>query len=266
MASLYTSPLAGKFLMKKNSEAMADRSKNPAKKTSSPKASKKKPTQSVKSTGFQWGGAREGAGRPRSSVLGSHLKRDSVGRQRPMLITLRVRSGFENLKNPRFFDLFEKACTRARRHGLRVIHFSLLEKRILMLVEIKSQEQLERSFKSLNTTLAIYLKKSYFEKKGEKHVGPVFLGRFQMEILHHPVETKQALKKIFSEPSFTEKKDLTEEFYSSSSIFGQFSKLFKGEKIKRLKNITNEHKQQVKKITSLPQFWLCQRGWMENPH
>ena len=118
-------------------------------------------TKKIKST---WGGAREGAGRPKSSVYVPHLTRPRVGKERPVLITLKLRTAFEDIRNPEFLETFEKATLRARRFGLRIIHFSLIPKKILLWVEVKNQQQLEKSFKSLNTCLAVFLKKSFLKK------------------------------------------------------------------------------------------------------
>jgi hypothetical protein len=49
-------------------------------------------------------------------------------------------------------DVFEKATLRARRFGLRIIHFMVLTHSIELICEFKKQEELERSFKSLNTS------------------------------------------------------------------------------------------------------------------
>src|SRR5687768_4347965 len=108
------------------------------------------------------------------------------------MITLKFRSAFEDLRHPDFYEVFEKAALRARRFGLRIIHFSILPTRILLFVEFKKQDELQKSFKSLNTAIAVYLKKAFQKKTGTTHRGPVFLGRFEMRVISSPEESRQA--------------------------------------------------------------------------
>ena len=215
-------------------------------------------TKKVKST---WGGAREGAGRPKTSVYVSHLTRPRVGKERPTLITLKLRTAFEDIRNPKFFETFEKATLRARRFGLRIIHFSLVPKKILLWVEVKNQEQLEKSFKSLNTCLAVFLKKSFLKKSGLEHRGPVFLGRFEMQLLQSSEEAHAALRKILLAPAEHFARNAYPDDYSSAPLFGAWSDLLeKNEKFENFQ-FSKEEIERAQRITSTPQFWLSQSGW-----
>jgi hypothetical protein len=215
-------------------------------------------TKKIKST---WGGAREGAGRPKTSAFVPHLTRPRVGKERPALITLKLRTAFEDIRNPEFFETFEKATLRARRFGLRIIHFSLIPKKILLWVEVKNQEQLEKSFKSLNTCLAVFLKKAFLKKSGLEHKGPVFLGRFEMQLLQSPEEARSALRKILLAPSEYFARKAYPDDYSSAPLFGAWKDLLeKNEKFEEF-NFSADEINRTQRITSTPQFWLSQSGW-----
>jgi hypothetical protein len=210
-----------------------------------------------------WGGARPGAGRPKTSPFVSHLSRPRVGKQRPILVTLKLRSAFDDIRNPQFFDVFEKACLRARRFGLRIIHFSILPTKILLLVEFKKQEELQKSFKSLNTALAVYLKKVFFQKTGLVHRGPVFLGRFEMRVISSPEESRQAFRDVLLAPAKLFSRSIYADLYSSAALFGAWEHLLEtGENYEDF-HFNDEEIERLKHITATPQFWLSQSSWRD---
>ncbi|MEZ4815267.1 MAG: hypothetical protein R3A80_08705 [Bdellovibrionota bacterium] len=210
-----------------------------------------------------WGGARPGAGRPKTSPLVSHLSRPRVGRQRPLLITLKIRSAFGDIRNPEFLSVFEKACQRARRFGLRIIHYSFLPTKILLFVEVKKQEELEKSFKSLNTALAVYLKKDFLKRTGLDHRGAVFLGRFEMKTISSAEESKAAIREVLFSPAKLFSRKIYADTYSSGALFGAWDKLLESDEVFEDFDFKEEEISQMKRITATPQFWLSQSAWRE---
>lgn len=210
-----------------------------------------------------WGGARSGAGRPKTSPFVSHLSRPRVGRQRPLLITLKIRSAFGDIRNPQFFEVFEKACQRARRFGLRIIHFSFLPTKILLYVEFKKQEELEKSFKSLNTALAVFLKKDFFKRTGVSHRGAVFLGRFEMKIISSAEESKAALREVLLAPAKLFGRSIYADTYSSGALFGSWQQILESDERFEEFDFSPEEIERIKHITATPQFWLSQSAWRE---
>ncbi len=213
-----------------------------------------------------WGGKRDGAGRPKSSPMVSHLKRPRVGKNRPIQITLKIRKDAPDLRDPQILDVFEKATLRARRFGLRIIHFAFMPHSIELVCEFKKQEELEKSFKSLNTSLAIALKKFFELKTGKKHNGPIFLGRFHMNVLSTPDEVRLATRDLYLKSAFLAKNDAAPDHYSSAAIFNSWKELLREEWTEAFENpqFENEHVQKLKHITAIPQFWLTQTGWRES--
>lgn len=211
-----------------------------------------------------WGGSRSGAGRPKTSPFVSHLSRPRVGKQRPILVTLKLRSAFEDIRNPEFLDVFEKATLRARRFGLRIIHFSMLPTKILLFVEFKKQEELQKSFKSLNTALAVYLKKAFYKKTGLDHRGAVFLGRFEMKVISNAEECKQALRIVLFSPAKLFGRAIYADNYSSGALFRGWEELLEKEESFEPFDYSDEEITRLKHITALPQFWLSQTGWRDS--
>jgi len=208
-----------------------------------------------------WGGARPGAGRPKTSQFVSHLSRPRVGRQRPLLVTLKLRSAFDDIRNPEFLEVFEKATLRARRFGLRIIHFSFLPSKILLFVEFKKQDELEKSFKSLNTALAVYLKKNFQKKTGLTHRGAVFLGRFEMKLITTAEESKQALRDILLAPAKLFGRSIYADTYSSAALFGSWEHILESGEHFEAFDFESSEIERLKRITATPQFWLSQSGW-----
>lgn len=208
-----------------------------------------------------WGGSRDGAGRPKSSIVGAHTARPKLGDPYPAHITIRVRSGFENLQSEAFYEVFEKAALRARRHGLRVLHFGIYPQRIELLCEFKNQEELEKSFKSLNTSIAIFLKKLFKKKMGDAHKGPVLLGRFQMSPLKSREEIKLALEHILWPLDFRQN---GLNIYSSWMLLQRWDSLlgFKCPEPPAAFNpqSLDSYRSRAVKISALPQFRLSKQS------
>jgi len=208
-----------------------------------------------------WGGARDGAGRPRSSVVGSHVARPNIeGEYFPKKITIRVRSAFDSLRSESFFEVFERATLRARRNGLRILHFGIYDKRIELICEFRSNEQLEKSFKSLNTSLAIFLKKQFKNKNGDAHKGPVMLGRYQLEQISSREKFRQAIEDTLWPLDWHRKH---ENIYSSSSLVQRWEQICgfaKPEYVEAFSALSkDEYIERMKKITALPQFRLSKQ-------
>lgn len=211
-----------------------------------------------------WGGKRAGAGRKATSPFVAHVSRPEFeGRRAPLLVTLRFRSGFPSLRSETFLKIFERAASRARRFGLRITHFNVLPKSIVMMCEFHEREALERSFKSLNTTLAIALKRRYFDKTGEVHSGPVFLGRFKMEILDSGARVKAALRQILT--AFSDKarrSTVAIDAFSSFSLFTEWKRLLSASDPPLSTAPPPAHaRARAVAVTALPQFWLTRAGW-----
>jgi hypothetical protein len=213
-----------------------------------------------------WGGKRAGAGRPKTSPFVPHEVRPDVDKRCPIRVTLKLRSGFPSLRSPELYSVFAKAAHRARRFGVRIIEFTVLAKAIHMIVEVKSKEELERSFKSLNTTMAIALKKAREEETHEPHEGPVFLGRFHMELLETPDQLKAALRDVLTLEAQVEGIKPFRDPYSSAIAFEQWGPLLGHEWHEALATVPEDLRPQhatAVGITASPQFWLTKHGWLK---
>src|SRR5215470_945372 len=93
-----------------------------------------------------WGGARKGAGRkPKDGKAGvSHAARPRIGPSVPAHVTLKLRRGLWNLRNPRPFAMILQQIKSASNDTLRIVHFSVQHDHVHLLVESETNRVLSR--------------------------------------------------------------------------------------------------------------------------
>ena len=139
------------------------------------------------------GGKRKGAGRKKTDQsLVNHVKRPKLNGREPINVTLRLVAGLQSIRTPGMMRAFARAVTLAKRFGMRVVHYDFQSNHIHLLVEAESKEALSRGMRSLNTSLAIAIKKVL----GLVGRGRVFKGRYHMHVLTTPTEVKRALRYV----------------------------------------------------------------------
>ena len=139
------------------------------------------------------GGKRRGAGRKKTDKsLVNHVKRPKLNGREPINVTLRLVAGLESIRTPGMMRAFARAVTLAKRFGMRVVHYDFQSNHIHLVVEAESKDALSRGMRSLNTSLAIAIKKVL----GLVGRGRVFKGRYHMHVLKTPTEVKRALRYV----------------------------------------------------------------------
>jgi putative transposase len=200
-----------------------------------------------------WGGKRRGAGRKNLSGTIGHAKREQINFKKPMHITLK--SDRVHLRNKSTLKAFKNAVTEAKRFCLHVIHYSVQNDHIHMIVEAKDNQSLARGMMSLCGRLG----KNIRSLVGGS--GPVFKGRFHVHVLNSPTEMKRALDYVLTNISKHMKVfDYVDEF-SSGMAFKEWRKLLG----KRYTNIVHDQaKQYARDLQELSaaRSWLCRVGWM----
>jgi REP element-mobilizing transposase RayT len=141
-----------------------------------------------------WGGAREGAGRPkREGKRGyvPHVARPAVSRHRPHHVTVRFTRGTWNLRSQRCFEPIRKALAEvARREGVRVVHFSVQHNHVHLMIEAEDRRVLSSAMRSLLIRVA----------RGINGVmgasGRRIAERYHEHVLKTPTETRNALRYV----------------------------------------------------------------------
>jgi REP element-mobilizing transposase RayT len=141
-----------------------------------------------------WGGARAGAGRPKSGKKPAripHVARPPVSRHRPHHVTVRVARGTWNLRSQRCFAPIREALrVAAGRGGFRVVHFSVQHNHVHMIVEANDRRTMSERLRAMLIRVARGLN-SVMGARGRR-----FEDRYHEHILRTPSETRNALRYV----------------------------------------------------------------------
>ncbi len=201
-----------------------------------------------------WGGKRRGAGRPNESGLVSHAKRPRIKFSTPVHITLKIRDGLVNLRCGEVAAAFKKSAARASVFGFKVVHFSIQNDHVHMIVETPDNESLALGMRSFGCR---------FGKLVRKIVGghgPVFSGRYHVSVLNNPTKMKNAMAYVLQNFSKHSKLLNHVDQYSSAAYFVQWNKLL-GKKAGPLL-VRKSRPPELPFYLSAPGSWLAREGWM----
>jgi REP element-mobilizing transposase RayT len=132
-----------------------------------------------------WGGKRRGAGRKNLSKTVNHHKRERVDWKKPLHITHRLKENGPNLRTRGFHRQFRQAIGRIRGFGVHVLHYSILNNHLHMIVEARDNKALTKGMRSLFTSLAKKL-----------NWGRIFDGRYHLRVITSPTQMKNTLKYV----------------------------------------------------------------------
>jgi putative transposase len=139
-----------------------------------------------------WGGARAGAGRPKTSKRVAHVTRPRVTRHVPSHVTLRLVAGLPNLREKRTFRLVRELLGLPRAGDAHIVHYSVQSNHLHFVLEAESARQLARGMQALSIRLAKRLNR-LFERWGR-----VFADRFHLRPLRTPREVRRALAYVLN--------------------------------------------------------------------
>jgi putative transposase len=196
-----------------------------------------------------WGGKRRGAGRKNLSKTVNHHKRERVDWKKPLHITHRLRANGPNLRTRRFHRQFREAIRRIQLFGVNVLHYSILNNHLHIIVEAKDNQSLTKGMRSLFTSLAKRLK-----------WGRIFNGRYHLCVITSPTQMKNTLRYVLLNAAQHAKLiDYIDEF-SSGFHFPHWRNLVR---------ITEQLAVQIGRVDALesaglsqPRSWLAAEGWM----
>jgi REP element-mobilizing transposase RayT len=137
-----------------------------------------------------WGGARKGAGRKLSGLRRSmpHRKRVVVKARHPVHVTLRVEPGLESLRRRQTYAVVREALAAgANRHGLRLVHYSVMTNHVHLVCETDDERALGRGITGVCVRMARALNRRW------GRYGRVFGERYHAHVLKTPREVRNAL-------------------------------------------------------------------------
>ncbi|MFN7973597.1 MAG: transposase [Acidobacteriota bacterium] len=140
------------------------------------------------------GGKRAGAGRPRSSTSDTpHRARPEVGRSYPLHLTLRLHRDVGRVRNWQAEPVLRKAFRKGReRFGFRLVHYSVQDTHLHLIVETDGKDSLYRGATGLAVRIARGLNRL------RKRRGQVIAERYHVHVLKTPREVKNALRYVLN--------------------------------------------------------------------
>src|SRR6185312_11109195 len=146
------------------------------------------------STGSVWGGKRAGAGRPpkgdRAGV--PHVTRPSLSKQHPVHVTLKLQKGLPNLRTRKLAGvLFRAFAKTAEQRGARVVHFSIQNNHLHLIVEAYGRQALSKAMQGLKIRIAKRLNLKLGNRKG-----PVFADRYHARALTTAIQVRRAVRYV----------------------------------------------------------------------
>jgi REP element-mobilizing transposase RayT len=126
------------------------------------------------------GGRRSGAGRKRIKSKGvAHRERETVNKRTPLHVNFKY---VKNVRNKETLKTLRLAIQNARRHGLRVLHYSFQPNHVHLIIEANDNSILTRGMRSLTNTFA----------KKLNH-GRIQVERYHLHVLRTPRESRNAI-------------------------------------------------------------------------
>ncbi|MBL8898876.1 MAG: transposase [Planctomycetes bacterium] len=141
----------------------------------------------------QHGGKRKGAGRkPKNAEARMpHRQRAMKKRGQPLLITVRLADGLPSLRRCGALKLVLAALSASSdRHGMRIIHYTVQDNHLHLLVEADDRECVARGMNALLSPLARALNKLWGRR------GKVFPERYHDEVISTPTQARNALRYV----------------------------------------------------------------------
>jgi REP element-mobilizing transposase RayT len=137
------------------------------------------------------GGARDGAGRPKTSDRVPHTRRPPITRHKPVHVTVKTVRGTWNLRSQRCFTPIRRALAAlAERASFRLVQFSVQHDHIHMIVEADHRRALSEALR----TMLIRVARGLNRLMGVR--GRRFGDRYHEHILKTPTETRNALRYV----------------------------------------------------------------------
>jgi hypothetical protein len=140
-----------------------------------------------------WGGRREGAGRkPKGDYLRApHRARPPHDRDYPTYAILRMLPNLGSLRAPRTFEVVEDALSKSSKNWFRIVHFSVQDDHVHLLVEADGAEDLGRGMQGVMIRVARGVNKV----RGQS--GHLWRDRWASLALRSPKDVRSALVDLF---------------------------------------------------------------------
>jgi len=196
----------------------------------------------------KWGGARKGAGRKKSKHPGvSHLKREEFPEHHPVHVTMKLLPGLPSLRTQENFQALLEMFRKAQKETFRIVHFSVQDNHIHLIVEAAGLEGLSRGMRGLTVRISRGFNKTWNRE------GTFFADRYFSRVLSTPTEVKRALGYVLNNHRRHANGRPVEKFdpFSSAALFDGWEEM-------EMMELVGEFRPLVP-----ARSWLVKEGWKE---
>ncbi|HLL22087.1 MAG TPA: transposase [Kofleriaceae bacterium] len=155
------------------------------------------------------GGKRAGAGRkPKGVRAGSpHKTRPELSGREPVHVVIRVADDVRGLRKRSMYRALRQATLAAARReqrrksdggAFRIVHVSMQQTHVHMLVEADHKEALSRGMQSFQISAAKHVNAALVDKQGRRRRGAVFPDRFHQEVIRTPRQARHTLAYVLN--------------------------------------------------------------------
>jgi REP element-mobilizing transposase RayT len=153
-------------------------------------------------TGKKRGGKRRGAGRPAKGERPSepHKERPFLHARYPVHVVLRTVRAVGALRRRRIWQAIREATlTTAMREDFRIVHLSLQQTHVHLIVEASNKDALARGMQGFQISAAKHLNRAISkDRPGPRRRGTVFPDRYYAEIITSPTQARHTLSYVMN--------------------------------------------------------------------
>ncbi len=197
-----------------------------------------------------WGGKRKKAGRKNRTSTVNHMKREKIEAKFPIHITIKLKKGVVSLRGPKMVAAFKSSLQKAKKRGLKVIHFAVESNHAHLFAESGDNRDLRSGMASFGSSFG----KSVRRLSGGK--GSVFNGRYHLQVLKSPRQTKNAMAYVLLNHSKHQGAKPYADDKSSAPFFGDWRALL-GERYRV------DQPRPRPEFLAEPSSWLARDGWRQ---
>lgn len=200
-----------------------------------------------------WGGRRAGAGRkPKGARAGvSHVERPAVSRHLPLHVTLRMVRRLPSLRSEAILHEVRRALAKGKeRFGMRVVHYSVQDDHVHLVVEAADRRALTRGMRGLDVRLARGVNRAV------GRTGRVLGDRYHARALRSPREVRNALAYVLLNwRKHSRSRRDAWDLASSGPVFDGWRGADPGERL------SPALLERIAETRAAPRLWLLRVGW-----
>ena len=210
------------------------------------------------------GGKRKGAGRkpvgPRAGA--SHKKRPEVKADQALHVVLRVVAAVGGMRRRNIYKAIRAASiTAARRGWFRIVHISIQQTHVHLLVEAENKLALARGMSGFQISAARNINTVLGGERGQRRCGRVFVDRYHLVVITSPTQARHALSYVLNnwrkhrEDCSPATRGWKLDWFSSAAMFPGWREHHDD------KALCEVHRDYEPLVVVPPGSWLLREGW-----